>query len=277
MKYKLTILDQADDEAYRARLAPLAEEVLPKPPRSRKPPRPPRTRRVLPALAAIGGVTAIVAGLAFAWPHLKSVWPGAPVGGSAEAPAAHVAGRNGPAAPVITGPPTDASNEAPAAEGRVAGRTGPGARVIAGAPSGASAEAPAAEARTAGRIGSEAPERVQSGGASAPRPPEAAVKIKSAAMIGMLIERGDAALAEGDVIAARMLFERAASLGSASAATSAGKTYDIEFLLRIGARGIRADPAVAAAWFRKAAALGDPDARDLVARMDAQSRSFSRP
>ena len=72
--------------------------------------------------------------------------------------------------------------------------------------------------------------------------------------------------------AARLLFERAAALGSATAATSAGKTYDSDFLLRSGARGIRADPTQAAAWFRRAVALGDPAARAPLTRIEAQSR-----
>ena len=91
-------------------------------------------------------------------------------------------------------------------------------------------------------------------------------------MVGLLLRRGDAALADGDIIAARLLFERAANMGSAVAATAAGKTYDIDFLLRTGARGIRADPAAAAAWYRRAAALGDAEARARLDRIEGQSR-----
>jgi TPR repeat protein len=91
-------------------------------------------------------------------------------------------------------------------------------------------------------------------------------------VIGLLLQRGDAALAVGDVIAARLLFERAASLGSISAATAAGKTYDIDFLSRSGVRGIRADPAIAAAWFRKAAERGDTEARARLERIEGKSR-----
>ncbi len=84
-------------------------------------------------------------------------------------------------------------------------------------------------------------------------------------MIGLLMQRGDAALGDGDIVAARLLFERAAALGSAAAAMAAGKTYDGDFLQGAGARGIRADPAAAIAWIRKAAALGDPEARAQLA------------
>jgi TPR repeat protein len=91
-------------------------------------------------------------------------------------------------------------------------------------------------------------------------------------MIGLLTQRGDRALADGDIIAARLLYERAAGLGSAGAAIAVGKTYDAEFLTRADAHGIRADAAVAAAWYRKAAALGDPDAKKLLARVEAQGK-----
>lgn len=92
------------------------------------------------------------------------------------------------------------------------------------------------------------------------------------AMVVLLMHRGDAALADGDIMAARLLFERAAALGSAAAATAAGKTYDIDFLSRAGAHGTRADPKAAAVWYRKAAALGDPEARARLAGVQAQSR-----
>lgn len=91
-------------------------------------------------------------------------------------------------------------------------------------------------------------------------------------MIGLLTQRGDAALAEGDIIAARMLYERAAMMGSATAATAAGRTYDIDFLLREDTHGIRPDPAAAATWYRKAVALGDPSARALLAHLEARNR-----
>jgi len=108
----------------------------------------------------------------------------------------------------------------------------------------------------------------ESGSANLASPPAESSK----AVIGLLLQRGDAALAVGDVIAARLLFERAASLGSISAATAAGKTYDVDFLSRSGARGIRADPAIAAAWFRKAAARGDTEARARLDRIEGKSR-----
>lgn len=107
---------------------------------------------------------------------------------------------------------------------------------------------------------------------SSPLPKGTQADTSSQDMIGLLTQRGDRALADGDIIAARLLYERAAGLGSAGAAIAVGKTYDAEFLTRADAHGIRADAAVAAAWYRKAAALGDPDAKKLLARVEAQGK-----
>jgi TPR repeat protein len=129
------------------------------------------------------------------------------------------------------------------------------------------------------RAGADAPSSVPSTQAvpappAAPSAAEALSAAPSAAavppdnMVGILLRRGDAALAAGDITAARLLYERAAALGSAVAATDAGNTYDIAFLLEIGARGTQADQGIAAAWYRKAAALGDPQARERLRRME---------
>ena len=45
-------------------------------------------------------------------------------------------------------------------------------------------------------------------------------------------------LALGDISAARLLYERAAALGSAKAATALGKTYDPAFLASIQVSGL---------------------------------------
>lgn len=90
-------------------------------------------------------------------------------------------------------------------------------------------------------------------------------------VIAMLLSRGDAMLAIGDVSSARLLYERAASGGDGRAATGAGKTYDPAFLARIGARGIAADPAVATSWYRKAIELGDRSATEFLRRMSERA------
>jgi hypothetical protein len=88
-----------------------------------------------------------------------------------------------------------------------------------------------------------------------PAPPVASTL--SAELVELLLRRGDALLAIGDLASARLLYERAAAAGDARGATGAGKTYDPQILSQIGARGIRPDPAAAALWYRKALELGD--------------------
>ena len=77
----------------------------------------------------------------------------------------------------------------------------------------------------------------------------------SPALVEALIARGDAMMSHCDISAARLLYERAA--GDARAASALARTYDPAFLAEIGTCGIRGDAALAAAWYRKAASLGD--------------------
>jgi TPR repeat protein len=87
-----------------------------------------------------------------------------------------------------------------------------------------------------------------------------AVATLSTDTLRVLLRRGDAMLALGDVASARLLYTRAASAGDARGAFGVAKTYDPNTLSQIGARGIQADPAVAADWYRKALDLGDTSA-----------------
>jgi TPR repeat protein len=90
--------------------------------------------------------------------------------------------------------------------------------------------------------------------------------------IAALIKRGDELLRIGDISAARLAYERAAAGGSAQAMTALGMTYDPSFLNRVNARGIRPDPATAAEWYRKAAALGDAAAAARISQLPALAK-----
>ncbi|MEN0073565.1 MAG: C39 family peptidase [Paracraurococcus sp.] len=79
-----------------------------------------------------------------------------------------------------------------------------------------------------------------------------------------LQRRGEAMLALGDISAARLLYERAAAAGSASAARALGETYDPAVLTQLGVRGLQADPARAVAWYERAASLGDVEAASRI-------------
>lgn len=91
-------------------------------------------------------------------------------------------------------------------------------------------------------------------------------------MMGVLMKRGAELVALGDISAARLVYERAASGGSAKAMTELGKTYDPAYLERSNVRGIRPDLATAADWYRKAVALGDAEAVSLSEHLPTPTR-----
>lgn len=75
-----------------------------------------------------------------------------------------------------------------------------------------------------------------------------------------LVQRGDIMVSQGNIEAARMLYERAANDGVGSAALKLGETYDPVFLTSHHLIGPKADPQQAEAWYRKASALGEAEA-----------------
>jgi type II secretory pathway predicted ATPase ExeA len=86
------------------------------------------------------------------------------------------------------------------------------------------------------------------------------------AILAVLLDRGAAMLATGDISAARLLYKRAADAGSAQAAAEIGKTYEPTFLANRRAIGIQADPTIAAGWYRRALSLGGTKAASLLAQ-----------
>jgi hypothetical protein len=81
------------------------------------------------------------------------------------------------------------------------------------------------------------------------------------AMADAMVRRGRTMLEQGNVSAARLLFGRAAEAGYGPAARAMGTTYDAASLEQIGVYGLRPDPKEAVAWYQRALALGDTDAR----------------
>ncbi len=82
-----------------------------------------------------------------------------------------------------------------------------------------------------------------------------------------LIARGDSLLALGDIAAARLLYERAASLGSGRAAT-VGRTYDPQELAQLHVNGPKPDTSLAASWYRSGATLGDTEATGMLRHLN---------
>jgi hypothetical protein len=85
-----------------------------------------------------------------------------------------------------------------------------------------------------------------------------------------LLARGEAMLAVGDIVAARLFFDRAVQLGSGRAATFLGQTYDAAYLASIRASGVRPDRELAAFWYRKGSALGDEEATRRLSLLPAR-------
>jgi TPR repeat protein len=101
---------------------------------------------------------------------------------------------------------------------------------------------------------------------AAPAAPPAAALPPAARRIGadeitLLMKRAISLLASGDIPPARLLLERAADAQEASAAFLLAQTYDPEVLGTSDIRTIAPDRAEALTWYRKAAELGNLDAR----------------
>ena len=85
--------------------------------------------------------------------------------------------------------------------------------------------------------------------------------------LATLLNRAKGFLAAGDIPSARLLLERAADAPDASAALMLARTYDPAVLGTQDARNIIPDPAIARAWYQKAAQLGSSDAQRRLAQL----------
>jgi hypothetical protein len=113
--------------------------------------------------------------------------------------------------------------------------------------------------------------------ASVPSAPSAANQSLSPTEIGGLVTRGDGFLSAGDIVSARLFYERAADAGSPSAALRLGATFDPGFLSRVGIRGIPGDSGQAASWYRRARDLGDVAAEQRLKDLDQQRAAEPTP
>jgi TPR repeat protein len=92
----------------------------------------------------------------------------------------------------------------------------------------------------------------------------------SAEDMGALLARGDTLLSVGDVVSARLFYERAVDAGGGLAAIRLGETFDPLFLDRVRLRGVRGDPGAAVFWYRRARDLGASDAEVLLEALKAK-------
>ena len=79
-----------------------------------------------------------------------------------------------------------------------------------------------------------------------------------------MVKQGEAFIAAGDMVTARIVLQRAAQAGDAGAATALGATYDPLVLAKLGVLGMGADAEKARSWYRTAESLGSVDAGKLL-------------
>ena len=97
--------------------------------------------------------------------------------------------------------------------------------------------------------------------APATTPPVATITRKlDSAEIAMMVKQGEQFVAAGDMVAARVVFQRAAEAGDAAAAMALGATYDPLFLAKLSVLGVPADADKARGWYQKAKDLGSQEA-----------------
>ena len=78
--------------------------------------------------------------------------------------------------------------------------------------------------------------------------------------IVVLVEHGKDLFAAGDLVAARLVLERAAQASDAEAALALAATYDPVILKELNVQGLAADAALARRWYEKAKELGSAEA-----------------
>jgi hypothetical protein len=93
------------------------------------------------------------------------------------------------------------------------------------------------------------------------RPPNKPTRLLDPEEVTLLMKQGEQFIAAGDVITARVVFQRGAEAGDANAAMALGATYDPAVLAKLGVLGMSADVEKARSWYQKAENLGSPEAR----------------
>jgi Peptidase C39 family len=90
------------------------------------------------------------------------------------------------------------------------------------------------------------------------------------AELAALLARGDALFSKGDLLTARLFYERAADGGNGQAALRLGETFDPVFLDQAHLRGARGDWSMALSWYRRARDLGVAEAEIMLKSLEAK-------
>ncbi|HEY1746769.1 MAG TPA: hypothetical protein VGG11_08420 [Xanthobacteraceae bacterium] len=105
----------------------------------------------------------------------------------------------------------------------------------------------------------------------APAEPQTSALHLDPSEVAILLKRGQDTLKNGDLVAARLLLQRAAAAGSADGAFALAQTFDPVVVARLGAVGVAADAAKAREWYQKAAHLGSGVAAQQVANFQQKT------
>jgi hypothetical protein len=81
----------------------------------------------------------------------------------------------------------------------------------------------------------------------------------------LLMKQGEQIMASGDLVTARIAFQRAWETGDADAAVALGATYDPIALANLGVAGLSANVEKARMWYQKAESLGSTEATRRLA------------
>jgi hypothetical protein len=112
----------------------------------------------------------------------------------------------------------------------------------------------------------EAVAMVQPGERGAQVPPaNKGTRVLDRGEIKLLMRQGEKFIASGDVVTARIVFQRAAEAGDADAAVALGATYDPIVLANLGVAGLSANVEKARIWYQKAESLGSTEATRRLA------------
>jgi TPR repeat protein len=105
-------------------------------------------------------------------------------------------------------------------------------------------------------------------GKSVPAPARSQPRQHSADEIALMMKSGAELMANGDISAARLMYQRAAEAGDAMAALALAETYDPLVLRRVNPKGgITPDVALAHTWYEKAKNLGSAVAPERLERL----------
>jgi hypothetical protein len=94
--------------------------------------------------------------------------------------------------------------------------------------------------------------------------PSKAVRALQPEEIRLLVQQGEKFISDGDIVTARVIFERAAKAGDAAAALALAAAYDPFVLAKLGVLGIDTDVEKARIWYEKAQNLGAAQAADRL-------------